>query len=68
MEILLIGLGVYIVSLYLNPFVDCSRCKGKPKQKGWMFSYAKHVCDKCGGSGLQMRLGRRFLPGKPRGS
>ena len=51
----------YLVSLKLNPWVRCSRCKNKPKIKGWMFGYAHHVCPKCQGSGQQLRFGRRFI-------
>ena len=55
----------YIVSLKLNPWVTCSRCKNKPKSRGWVFGYAQHVCSKCQGSGLQLRFGRRFLFKRP---
>ena len=68
LTLILIFLVIYVPSLYLNPWVDCTRCKGKPKLKGWIFNDAKHICGKCGGTGLQMRFWRRFLPGKPRGT
>ena len=44
-------LVTYVVSLTLNPWVKCSKCHGKPKKQGSLFSYAHHICDKCGGSG-----------------
>jgi hypothetical protein len=54
-------LVTYRVSLALNPWVACSKCDGKPKKQGAIFSYAHHICDKCGGSGQQLRLGRRLF-------
>jgi DnaJ-class molecular chaperone len=51
----------YLLSLKLNPWVRCSRCKNSPKIKGWLFGNAHHVCPKCEGSGQQLRLGRRLL-------
>jgi DnaJ-class molecular chaperone len=51
----------YVASLWLNPWARCSRCKNRPKIKGWVFSYAHHVCPKCEGSGQQLRLGRKLF-------
>jgi DnaJ-class molecular chaperone len=56
---------LYVLSLKLNPYVRCSRCKNKPKRKAWTFSYAHHVCSKCQGTGQQLRFGRRFIFGRP---
>jgi DnaJ-class molecular chaperone len=54
-------IGAYVLSLYLNPWVTCSRCKGKPRPRAWVFGYAHHVCPKCQGTGQQRRLGSRLL-------
>ena len=59
----LIIFGGYVISLMLNPWVKCSKCHGKPKSQGWFYSYAHHICSKCGGSGQQPRLGRRLFFG-----
>jgi DnaJ-class molecular chaperone len=61
-------IGFYVVSLIFNPWVKCSKCKGKPRPRGWVFGYAHHVCPKCGGKGHQVRFGRRLFrmgPGRP---
>jgi DnaJ-class molecular chaperone len=63
--ILLTLLVVYVVSLKLNPYVRCSKCKNKPKIKGWLFTNAHHVCPKCKGTGQQVRFGRKFIFGEP---
>ncbi|HEU4491244.1 MAG TPA: hypothetical protein VFR74_10260 [Jiangellales bacterium] len=55
-----LGMG-YLVSLRLNPWVKCSRCRGTPRRRGWMYMYAHHICPKCGGSGQQLRMGRKVL-------
>lgn len=51
----------YVVSVKLNPYVRCSRCKNQPKIKGWVFSSAHHVCPKCKGTGQQLRFGRKIF-------
>ena len=51
----------YLLSLKLNPYVRCSRCRNRPKMKGWVFRGAHHVCPKCQGTGQQLRLGRRLI-------
>jgi DnaJ-class molecular chaperone len=61
--LLFIGFITYVVSLMLNPWVKCSKCQGKPKHQGWAYSYAHHFCSKCGGSGQQVRLGRKLFFG-----
>jgi hypothetical protein len=64
---LLVGFGAYYVSLVRNPWVTCSRCKGKPKSQGWLFGYAHRICSKCNGTGQQLRLGSKVFgvgPGK----
>jgi DnaJ-class molecular chaperone len=58
--LILIG-GGYILSLYINPYVTCSKCHGKPKSQGWVFNYSHHICSKCQGTGQQPRWGTRFL-------
>jgi DnaJ-class molecular chaperone len=60
--ILIVG---YVLSLKLNPWVRCSRCKNQPKIKGWVFSNAHHTCPKCQGTGQQPRFGSRFLFKQP---
>ena len=57
---------VYVVSLWINPWVKCSRCGGKPRHKGLIFTYAHHMCPKCKGTGRQLRLGRRVIFGRPK--
>ena len=64
MELFALGVAVlvtYVVSLMFNPWVKCSKCHGKPKKQGFLFSYAHNICDKCGGSGQQVRFGRRLF-------
>jgi hypothetical protein len=60
--ILIVG---YVGSLWLNPWVKCSRCNGKPRVPGVVFTYSLHLCRKCRGTGRQLRLGRRFIFGRP---
>lgn len=69
--LILIGgsIGIYCLSLIRNPWVECSKCHGKPRSQGWLFSYAHRMCSKCQGTGLQPRLGRRvFGMGPPKAS
>ena len=54
-------IGGYVLSLYLNPWVTCSRCNGKPRPRAWLFGYAHHLCPKCDGTGQTRRLGSRLL-------
>ena len=63
--VIVIVIIVYVVSLKLNPYVTCSRCKGRPKKTAWVFRHANHVCSKCHGTGQQLRLGRNILFGRP---
>ena len=53
----------YVVSLKLNPYVKCSRCKNSPRKKGLVFGYAHHICSKCQGTGQQPRFGSRVFFG-----
>lgn len=55
------AMGIYYVSLRLNPYVDCSKCHGQPRPRAWFFGYAHHVCSKCQGTGQQLRFGRRLF-------
>jgi hypothetical protein len=61
--ILIIALvvAVYVLSLKINPYVRCSRCKNNPKRKGLIFNYAHHICSKCKGTGQQVRFGYKLL-------
>jgi DnaJ-class molecular chaperone len=60
-----IPISLYVASLKLSPWVKCSKCKNTPKRKGWVASYAHHVCPRCKGSGQELRFGRKFLFGEP---
>ena len=57
----IIGIGVYVASCLFNPMVTCRKCRGQPRPRGWLFSYAHHLCPRCEGSGHQARLGRKLL-------
>jgi DnaJ-class molecular chaperone len=59
----LVGLvfAVYLGSLSFNPWVKCSRCQGKQRLRGWMFSNAYHNCPKCKGTGRQERWGHKVF-------
>jgi DnaJ-class molecular chaperone len=64
-----IVIGGYAASLKLNPWVKCSKCHGKQRAQGWVFSNTHHNCPKCGGTGRQVRLGRKlFRMGSGEGS
>ena len=63
--VLVLLIAGYVLSLKLNPWVRCSRCKNQPKRKAWLFGYAHHVCPKCQGTGQQLRLGRKLLFKRP---
>ena len=63
--VLAVVIGGYLLSLKLNPWVRCSRCKNKPKIKGWVFSNAHHVCPKCEGTGQQVRFGSKLFFKEP---
>lgn len=53
--------GAYYLSLSRNPWAVCSKCHGKPRTQGWVFSRAHRICPKCQGTGQQLRLGRRVF-------
>jgi DnaJ-class molecular chaperone len=61
LALVLLVVGIYVVSLLFNPWVTCSKCKGKPRPRAWVFGYAHHVCPKCNGTGQQVRFGRRLF-------
>jgi DnaJ-class molecular chaperone len=54
-------MGIYYVSLRLNPWVECSKCHGQPRPRGVFFGYSHHLCSKCQGTGHQLRFGRRLF-------
>jgi len=58
--ILLVFFGYY-VSLILHPMARCTRCHGKPRSKGAVFSYAHRTCSRCAGTGQEPRLGRKLF-------
>jgi DnaJ-class molecular chaperone len=66
LAVVLILIGGYVLSLYLNPYTTCSKCRGNSRLRGWMFSHTRHYCPKCKGTGLTVRLGRKLLPIKYR--
>lgn len=63
--ILAVPISLYVASLKLNPWVKCSRCKNKPKIKGWVADYAHHICPQCKGTGQELRFGRKLIFGEP---
>lgn len=63
--VLVLILG-WVGSLWINPWVKCSRCGGNPKKKGFLFSNAHHFCPKCKGTGQQLRFGRKVFFGPPK--
>jgi hypothetical protein len=58
--VLLVFVGYY-VSLILHPMAKCMRCRGKPRSKGAIFSYAHRTCSRCAGTGQEPRLGRKLF-------
>ena len=68
--ILMIALAtlIYLGSLWINPWVKCSRCGGRVTEKGVLFTYAFHACPRCKGTGRQVRFGRRYIFGPPPGA
>jgi DnaJ-class molecular chaperone len=63
--VIAIVIGSYVLSLKLNPYARCSRCRNKPRMKAWVFSNAHHVCPKCQGTGQQLRFGRTLFFRRP---
>jgi len=60
---LAITLGVaYVVSLVLHPLMFCRACRGRPRHRAGIFTYAHGECRRCKGSGAVVRLGARLLP------
>lgn len=51
----------YLISLWLKPMTLCRRCGGNGTVGGFLFSYARSWCPKCGGQKLVPRLGTRLL-------
>jgi hypothetical protein len=66
LALLLAVVGFWLATLCFNPWVKCSKCDGKPKIKGWISTHAHHICDKCGGTGQQLRPGRKQIFGVPK--
>ena len=66
MELILLAvvgvlIGAYVVSLKLNPWIKCPKCKNSPKIKGWVATHAHHTCPRCKGTGRQVRWGYKFF-------
>lgn len=59
--IIAVVIAGYVLSLKLNPYVKCSKCKNSPKIKGWVFNKAHHVCSNCKGTGQEVRFGYKLL-------
>ncbi len=55
--VIIVGLVIYVGSLYLHPFRRCPRCKGSGEHRGALFTYSHRRCRRCGGNGRQPRLG-----------
>ena len=62
--VLAILIGGSALSLKLNPWVKCSKCKDKRRIKGWVASCAHHIRSQCKGTGQELRFGRKFLFGE----
>jgi Zn finger protein HypA/HybF involved in hydrogenase expression len=60
-----IVVGGYVLSLKLNPYVKCRRCKNQPKIRAWTFTYSHHTCPRCKGTGQTLRFGRQLIFGPP---
>ena len=59
-SLLAIGYAVLqIVGCVVFPFTACRRCAGSSKRRS-PSGRAFRLCGKCGGSGRQVRLGRRL--------
>jgi hypothetical protein len=63
--VVLIALG-YVYSLWAHPYVRCGTCKGTGRHSGAFFTSSSRPCSACGGSGRQLRLLSRMLPGTNR--
>lgn len=62
---LLVALGllaVYLLSVWINPFAPCRRCKGSPRTHGSLFTKAYDVCRHCEGRGRRVRTAARLFP------
>ena len=56
---IVILIGIYVLTLKLNPWVRCSRCKNVPKRKAGRS--ATHITSLRAKAPQQLRFGRRFL-------
>lgn len=56
-----VGVG-YWVSLRRHPYVRCSRCHGRGRAWGKIFTRSYALCGGCGGTGHSARWGTRLLP------
>jgi hypothetical protein len=58
--LVLIGAGLYVVSLWLFPFRPCARCGGSGRRRG---SNRKRYgeCRRCKGTGRKRRLGAKTI-------
>jgi DnaJ-class molecular chaperone len=56
----LVGLAVYVGSLWLYPYESCPSCKGSSGKRMSSTGKAWGDCRHCEGSGKRMRLGRRI--------
>ncbi len=54
-------LVIYVISLWIHPFISCRTCSGTGRQGGSLFGYAHRQCGSCGGQGRHRRLGTTFV-------
>ena len=59
--IIIVAVAGYFISLRIHPLAKCGLCKGTGRHSGSVYTYAQRRCRKCGGTGRQERLGKRFF-------
>lgn len=50
------------VSVFLNPYAPCWKCRGIARYFGWIFTRTWHSCSRCNGSGSRVRAGGSYSP------
>lgn len=53
---------VWQVSVFLNPYARCWRCRGAARYFGWVLGRTWHPCPKCNGDGHRIRPGGKNSP------
>ncbi|MBB5085044.1 hypothetical protein AB0K48_00625 [Nonomuraea sp. NPDC055795] len=46
----------YTISIRLHPYRNCRRCQGSRKHRGAIFTRSFRACDRCDGTGRELRL------------